>query len=1515
MKFVMKKLIVIAAIALGGVVNVRGDAVTATVPAGLEPDEVAIDSVTNMIYVTNNISNTVTVINGATNDTSIVNVGINPSAIAVNPITNMIYVANYGDSSVTAINGSNNTTTKIRVGSGSEGIAINPLTNMIYVANGISNTVTAINGVNNSTATILVGADPWGIVVNPVTNTIYVSNQHDSSVTIINGSNRATSSVTVGYYPTLMAVNAVTNMIYVCARYSNYVTAISGSTKTTYKIAVGTDPADIAVNPNTNTIYATNMGSKNITTINGSTLATTTISVGTYPYGIAVNPVTNMIYVANSSSGTVTAINGSTSALATLTVGSQPYYVAVNSMTNAIYTPNTNSGNVSVITGTPGQVVLAAPSDNAMNVPANVKLSWNTASQATGYTVQVSTGTAFNTTVINSTVTNDTLTAFLMGGTKYYWSVTPFNGVGTSPGTMDSFTTMALPASPSLISPANAATNQPISLGLSWSTSALAASYEVQVSLSSAFGSTILDQSGASLTSTTLSGLANNTTYYWHANATDFGGTSSWSGPWSFTTLAAVAPPPPGLSSPINGSTNVPISLTLAWNTLATASSYNVQLSTDASFGSFIVQDSLLTSGSQIVSGLANNAQYYWRVQAKNAYGTSAWASASFVTVVATPILSAPTYPFANQATSVTLSWTTVVGATNYLVQISTGSNFANDFLQDSSLTTGSRAVAGLVNNQLYYWQVRAKNAGGSSGWSTLGTFTIPTYPPPQVPVLFSPTNGAIAQSISPTLTWSTSNIAVAYRVQVALDSLYSSIVLDDSVVTSGSLAAAGLSNASTYYWRVLSKNIGTASAWSGTWNFTTVWFPPPVPALTSPANGAGSQPITPTLSWSSGGNASLWSVQVSTSSTFSTFAAQDSLLTMTSQALSGLALGTVYYWQVNAKNSGGGVSAWSAAWSFTTFVVAPAAPVLASPTNGAANQPVSLVLAWGTSNFASSYEVEVSLSSIFGTTLFDQTGTSLTSATVSGLSGSATYYWRANALNIGGSKWSNAWSFTTMFVAAPANPPALALPSSGEVNLPVTLTLSWGSVSAANWYGFQLSTSSSFATTLMSQTGIPALTSAVNNLGYSTTYYWEAEAGNAGGTSAWSGVWSFTTIARLAIPMSGGWYMYSLNIHPADSSTNGVFGGLKGFILAMDGSDNLYWPGADLDEIGTIRTGTGYWVLDTLASDTLKLTGSPVDLGSNPIALTASNWNLVSYLPQASMPIATALAPISSQLVLAMDGASNFYWPAASLNEIGTMAVGDGYYIVTSAAVSLTYPAAGSSPAKELSAIPGLAKLANPPAPRHFAKQALTGNFAAFMAPHVEIGDKPAADNCEVGAYDTKGNLAGSGTVVNGLVAFAICGKDPAGKVKNGCLPSEKLTFKLWNGKTEYPLTVTHGSEPVFASRTILKATLAVPAGALISSFNLTRAYPNPFKGVVNIAFDVPTIGGVAQHAIEINIYDMKGALVKQLAKGVYQAGHYELPWNCGEGRDRATVGTSMYIVRMKATNFEKRLKLIRIE
>ena len=72
---------------------------------------------------------------------------------------------------------------------------------------------------------------------------------------------------------------------------------------------------------------------------------------------------------------------------------------------------------------------------------------------------------------------------------------------------------------------------------------------------------------------------------------------------------------------------------------------------------------------------------------------------------------------------------------------------------------------------------------------------------------------------------------------------------------------------------------------------------------------------------------------------------------------------------------------------------------------------------------------------------------------------------------------------------------------------------------------------------------------------------------------------------------------------------------------------------------------------------------------------------------------------------------------------------------------------------------------------------------------------------------------------------------------------------------------------------------------------------------------------GGVSEHDIQIDIFDMKGSLVEQLARGKYKAGHYAVVWDGGgAGSREGSVGSSVYIVQMKANNFDKRLKLIKV-
>jgi hypothetical protein len=99
--------------------------------------------------------------------------------------------------------------------------------------------------------------------------------------------------------------------------------------------------------------------------------------------------------------------------------------------------------------------------------------------------------------------------------------------------------------------------------------------------------------------------------------------------------------PIPTLLSPAQDSTGLAVNLNLTWASMAgVAATYRVQLSTDSSFTTWVVNDSTLTTPSRAVASLANNTRYYWRVNAKNNKGTSPWSTVRrFTTVTGTGVL------------------------------------------------------------------------------------------------------------------------------------------------------------------------------------------------------------------------------------------------------------------------------------------------------------------------------------------------------------------------------------------------------------------------------------------------------------------------------------------------------------------------------------------------------------------------------------------------------------------------------------------------------------------------------------------------------------------------------------------------------------------------------------------------------------------------------------------------------------------------------------------------------------
>ena len=186
----------------------------------------------------------------------------------------------------------------------------------------------------------------------------------------------------------------------------------------------------------------------------------------------------------------------------------------------------------------------------------------------------------------------------------------------------------------------------------------------------------------------------------------------------------------------------------------------------------------------------------------------------------------------------------------------------------------------------------------------------------------------------------------------------------------------------------------------------------PEVPTMVSPQDGSENESDAVEIQWNSSASADAYQLQVSTDAGFSNTLVDESVLSSISYTLDGLQFGKTYYWHVRAKNEAG-FSDWSPTWSFNPQqeAVLPDIPGLTIPSDGAINQPTTIVFKWQDSPGASTYHIQVSLESNFLRRVADLEGVRGTSQRVVQLIPTYIYFWRVRANNpLGYSSWSPTW-------------------------------------------------------------------------------------------------------------------------------------------------------------------------------------------------------------------------------------------------------------------------------------------------------------------------------------------------------------------------------------------------------------------------------------------------------------------------------------------------------------------------
>ena len=701
-------------------------------------------------------------------------------------------------------------------------------------------------------------------------------------------------------------------------------------------------------------------------------------------------------------------------------------------------------------------------------------------------------------------------------GTTYYWRVYAItaNYADTSAASaVWSFTTSD---APTLNSPSDGAIlSNSVRPNIRWTEITGASRYIYQCDTSSSFDSPMCltyTNTGYNSTGVNVSRLHFGKTYYVRMKATntDESDTSSWSAVRSFTTSDA-----PTLNSPSDGAIlSNSVRPNIRWTEITGASKYIYQCDTSSSFDSPMCLTYTYTGYS---SSGANPNQlhfgktYYLRMKATNSNesDTSAWSAVRRFTTSDAPILSSPSdgYVYSSSVTP-TLQCTSITGAAKYIFQWDTTATFSSPLCGSTVKTTYSASVGPLKLGTTYYWHVRATNSNDSdtSSWSTVWSFTTGG----SIPTLSSPSNGATAIRLRPTLDWNAVSSCDYYDYECDTTPQFNSSELQSGSIAVGTseVRLNQLRYGTTYYWRVRIRLNSDTSSWSTVWHFTTSG----TIVLTSPSNGTTLyRYLHPTLDWDFINDGDYYEYQYDLSPDFDSPELVSGLVavgTSEVELTAPMRFGTTYYWRVREYTSID-TTPWSATWSFTT----PGEIALVSPANGSTlSRTLNPTLDWDYINGGDTYEYQYDLSPDFDSpelvTGQRAVGTREIDITTP-LRFGATYYWRVReTTSIDTTPWSETWSFTT------PGEIALVSPANGTTNVGSSTTLDWDYIRGGTIYEYQYDVTSAFNSAELVEGSIQVGTSQVtiSDLEENRLYYWRVRELSAVDTTPWSEVWHFST-------------------------------------------------------------------------------------------------------------------------------------------------------------------------------------------------------------------------------------------------------------------------------------------------------------------------------------------------------------------------------------------------------------------
>ena len=679
------------------------------------------------------------------------------------------------------------------------------------------------------------------------------------------------------------------------------------------------------------------------------------------------------------------------------------------------------------------------------------------------------------------------------------------------------------------------------------------------------------------------------------------------------------------------------------------------------------------------------------------------------------PTLVTPADKSVDQPPLDTLRWNGVPGSFIYKLQFDTIIS-VNDKHSIKIVNATNYGVKKLIFGKTYYWRVKSfsvdLNTGSivdSSDWSASSSFKIIN-----TVYLNQPLNNAVAVSQPLTISWNAIVGVSGFDYQIDITPYFNSpnfstgsiLPVSPSTIPATKITLKSLLTGTTYYWRVKTRHSLAQSGWSEIRHFTTTLNLTDIPGLISPADSSLNLSPQVTLKWNIMQNATSYICEVDKSNIFSN-PIIDTLKTnnTTSAKISNLNFKTQYFWRVKAFGANN-TSSWSNIYNFTILNY----PNGLLPQNGAINQPVtSLVFKCdSTITGITGFDFQLDTTADFNSKRLKINKLSKFNSTFTGLKLATLYYWRVKAKNTkDSSDWSPVYSFTTF--DGHLSTPLLSAPLNNSVNQKTNPRLSWGAVTGATSYKYQVDTTTSFSKPIKGSTSVTNINlSALLN---GKTYYWHVKAYKTKDSSAWSSTFSFRTVNL--IPHAPDLFLPVNNASDQPTTLTFLWSqtiGATHYILQVDTDKSFINPAvSDTTAIEFTKTinnllfgKTYYWRVratgnNSLLSgwsvvDSFKVISLPVLIGPlnnsvyEPIQNMQLNWNGIAGVTgyECQLDVNTAFNSNSLVDVKTTDTVftsnnlsflSQYFWRVRAMTSVDTSAWSEVRNFSTVTTLKILYP------------------------------------------------------------------------------------------------------------------------------------------------------------------------------------------------------------------------------------------------